>query len=223
MITGAEIQVAGEALLARGDGTLYWPDERILFVADVHLGKAAAFRAVGRLPLPTGTTSATLGRLAAALLETEAVRLIVLGDLWHARRGRNDATMGEFAAFRRRFFHVKTTLIEGNHDLRSGALPEDLAIEQIGEGERLGPFVLRHHPASSPDGYVLAGHVHPGAVLTGAGQGLRLPCFWFGREVGLLPAFGEFTGLGAISPARGDRVIVLAEGHPIVVGSKSRP
>ena len=38
---------------------LHWPRERTVFVADVHLGKAAAFRA-GGVPLPRGSTAADL-------------------------------------------------------------------------------------------------------------------------------------------------------------------
>ena len=38
--------------------------------------------------------------------------------------------------------------------------------------------------------------MHPGLVLSGRGADrLRLPCFHFGPQVGLLPAFGPFTGL----------------------------
>lgn len=220
MTSSIPVSIAGEALLARGDGTLHWAGERTLFVADVHLGKAATFRALGRMSLPSGTTAATLARLSAALEETQAERLIILGDLWHARVGRNQATMGEFAAFRDRFFHVKTVLVEGNHDLRAGALPPELGIAEVAEGEPLGPFVLRHHPEPSGEGYVLAGHVHPGVIMQGAGQAMKLPCFWFGSEIGLLPAFGDFTGLAAVTPARKDEVIVLADGRPIRVGSK---
>jgi hypothetical protein len=73
------------------------------------------------------------------------------------------------------------------------------------------PFVLAHHPDPSEAGYVLAGHVHPAVRLVGKGrQRERLPCFWFGAEVGVFPAFGDFTGAAVVQPAAGDRVFVLA-------------
>ena len=57
---------------------------------------------------------------------------------------------------------------------------------------------------------MLAGHVHPCAVLAGAaGQRKRLPCFWFGPDVGVLPAFGEFTGQAEVRAKEGDRVRVI--------------
>jgi hypothetical protein len=62
-----------------------------------------------------------------------------------------------------------------------------------------------------PGAYVLAGHLHPGA---GAGPGahdrLRLPCFHFGAAVGVLPAFGAFTGMHRAAAWAGDRVFVVA-------------
>jgi metallophosphoesterase superfamily enzyme len=59
--------------------------------------------------------------------------------------------------------------------------------------------------------YVLAGHVHPCAVLVGRGrQRERLPCFWLGERTGVLPAFGEFTGCAEVTPSEGDAVWVVA-------------
>ena len=50
------------------------------------------------------------------------------------------------------------------------------------------------------------GHVHPCAVLVGAArQRERLACFHFGREVGVLPSFGDFTGCAVIEPVEGDQ------------------
>jgi metallophosphoesterase superfamily enzyme len=74
----------------------------------------------------------------------------------------------------------------------------------------LSPFALLHHPGKIPGLYSLAGHLHPGIRLTGAGrQRLKLPCFWLGKEVGVLPAFGDFTGLAMVEPAENDRVFVV--------------
>jgi metallophosphoesterase superfamily enzyme len=60
-------------------------------------------------------------------------------------------------------------------------------------------------------GYVLAGHIHPAARITGrANESLRLPCFWFGADAAVLPAFGAFTGTAVVDPDPGDRVCVIA-------------
>ena len=77
------------------------------------------------------------------------------------------------------------------------------------------PLALCHHPQIVPGAYVLAGHAHPCVVLTGAGrERLRLPCFWFGdavkNPVGVLPAFGSFTGMHPIERRQRDRVFAVA-------------
>ncbi|GEM_PF-2178717 len=73
-------------------------------------------------------------------------------------------------------------------------------------------FVLCHEPIKPKHGYALAGHLHPAVRMVGAGrQTLKLPCFWFGAKVGVLPSFGGFTDSGVVTPARGDQVYVIAD------------
>jgi metallophosphoesterase superfamily enzyme len=75
----------------------------------------------------------------------------------------------------------------------------------------LGGLALCHHPQSVPGAYALAGHLHPAVVLGGrAHERLRLPCFHFGAAVGVLPAFGAFTGMHVVERRPGERVYVVA-------------
>lgn len=195
-----------------------------MFVADVHLGKAATFRNLGRVPVPSGTTESTLSRLSAALDETGAGKLIVLGDLWHAKAGRDERTLDQVREWRARHEAVEMTLVEGNHDRRSGRLPPELRMAEVPERTAMAPFLLCHYPDPHPEGYVLGGHVHPAARLVGAGkQELRLPCFLFGKRVGILPSFGDFTGSALVRPVAGDGVFVACEGRVIAMGSKTDP
>ena len=72
-------------------------------------------------------------------------------------------------------------------------------------------LALCHHPQPRPSAYVLAGHLHP-CVTVGRGiDRLRLPCFQLSRTVGVLPAFGAFTGMHPIDRAPEDRVFVVAD------------
>jgi metallophosphoesterase superfamily enzyme len=81
-----------------------------------------------------------------------------------------------------------------------------------------GPFALTHHPGAVAGSYVLAGHIHPCATLTGVGrQRERLPCFWFGAEVGVLPSFGEFTGCAPIDVRPGNSVFAVTDDRVIRV------
>jgi rRNA maturation RNase YbeY len=77
---GLAIVVAGVALRLLADRAVWWPEAGTLFVADVHLGKAESFSALG-VPVPRGPTGATLDRLSALIDACGATRLVVLGDL----------------------------------------------------------------------------------------------------------------------------------------------
>lgn len=207
------VRIAGEDVVARADGSLYWPIAKTLFVADVHFGKAATFRALA-VPVPSGTTQIILDRLSSALIETRAERLIFLGDLWHARQGRTEPIIESVCKWRQLHKPVEMILVEGNHDKRAGRLPAELFIEEVEAPHLIGPFAACHHPCEEDDAYVLAGHIHPAVRLEGlAEQTIKLPCFWFGQRGGILPTFGEFTGYGVIRPKIGDKVIALAEGQ----------
>lgn len=205
------LTVAGEALWLLPQRAVYWPAQGLLLVADVHLGKAASFRHHG-VAVPSGTGQATLARLDQALVLSGARRLIVLGDLLHARSGHTAALDRLVADWLAQHPGLDWALLAGNHDRHAG-VPGGWRLGQVEEGSVIGPFVLRHAPpaAADPRGYVLAGHVHPAVRLRGAaGQRARLPCFWFGAAAGILPAFGEFTGHHEVRPQPGDRVCVLA-------------
>ena len=79
------ISLADVTLLADPAGALYWPDEKLLVVADLHLEKGSAFAERGVL-LPPYDTAATLARLA-RLIERYAPRLVIaLGDSFHDER-----------------------------------------------------------------------------------------------------------------------------------------
>ena len=61
---------------------LYWPRERALLVADLHLEKASFFAGHGQL-LPPYDSRETLERVALAIRETGARRVFTLGDNFH--------------------------------------------------------------------------------------------------------------------------------------------
>jgi uncharacterized protein len=102
--------------------------------------------------------------------------------------------------------------VRGNHDERAGDPPAALGITALDEPLRLGPWALAHHPRPHEGAYTLAGHLHP-SVHVGRGFGaLRLPCYWLREAVGVLPAFGAFTGTHAVALAEGERAYVVADG-----------
>jgi DNA ligase-associated metallophosphoesterase len=209
-VTTLLVRVAGEELTLLAERAVYWNRTATLFVADPHFGKAAAFRSHGVF-VPEATTGATLDRLDAVIAATRARRVVFLGDFLHAREGRHPDTVRALADWRARHGAVDMLIVRGNHDRRAGDPPPEVGLTCTDGPVAESPFALAHHPRDVPGAYVLAGHVHPAAVLTGAGrQRTRLPCFWFGATVGVLPAFGEFTGVAVVEPVPGDRVYVVA-------------
>jgi uncharacterized protein len=212
------IEIAGESLTLLPQKALYWPREKTLFIADAHFGKVAAFRAAG-VPLPPGSTRAQLARVDACLRATGATRIVFLGDFLHSKEARAKETFERFAAWRNGNAALALTLVRGNHDMHAGDPPREWRIDCINEGETIGPFCLAHHPEPDLRGYVLAGHVHPAVRLVGrANDSARLPCFWFGPYVAVLPAFGEFTGTYTVQPKSGDAVYVVVEESVVRVG-----
>jgi len=206
-----ECKVAGEELVLLAEKAMYWPARSTLFVADFHLGKAAAFRRAG-IPMPSGTTSENVERLARALDKTGARKVVFLGDFLHAADSKAPRTLRRFGEWRSARAKVELTLVRGNHDKKAGDPPEAWDMRCIEAGEAFGPFVLNHEPGASRGGYALSGHIHPAVRLSACGEGsLRLPCFWFGARYGVLPAFGAFTGTAEVSPKKGDQVFVVAE------------
>lgn len=200
------VALGGEEVVLLAERALYWPRRSTLCVADPHLGKAASFRADG-IFVPRGTTTSALERLERTLTDTGARRLLILGDLLHAREGRDPETLRVVGEWRAARPSLEVVLIRGNHDRRAGDPPASLGIACVDPPLIEEPFAFTHHPASIADRHVLSGHVHPGVRLSGRGrQSERLPCFWVRGTGTVLPAFGEFTGLGMIDPMPGDRV-----------------
>jgi DNA ligase-associated metallophosphoesterase len=206
----ATVALAGETLELCAERAAYWPHRRMLLVADPHFGKAASFRALG-VRVPRGTTEGALARLDTLMTRLAPERLVFLGDFLHAREGRNEETFRLLAEWRARHGAIAMRLVRGNHDKRAGDPPGEVGIECVDGPVTEPPFALAHHPTRVAGAYVLAGHVHPCAVLIGRGrQRERLPCFWLGHRTGVLPAFGEFTGCAEVTPNEGDTVWVVA-------------
>ena len=211
--------VGGQPLVLLAEKAVWLPEHQTLLVADAHIGKAVSFRALG-VPVPRGTTSQTLDALDRLVASHAARRIVFLGDFLHSARSHAPATLAVLALWRARHAGLDLTLVRGNHDDRAGDPPRALGIECIDEPLWLDGLALCHHPRRRDQGYVLAGHLHPCIGVHGrANDRLRLPCFWFGHQVGVLPAFGAFTGMHPVRPAAGDRVFAVADDRVLEVGA----
>jgi DNA ligase-associated metallophosphoesterase len=201
------VELGGEPLVLLPQKAAFWPRERMLIIADIHFGKAAAFRSFG-IPVPRGTTTENLQALDALIELTGARHVLFLGDFLHARAAHAASTQSAMLAWRQRRCELILTLVRGNHDRHAGDPAVQLGIDLVDEPYTVGPYSFCHHPDIAAPGYVLAGHVHPVYVLATRSDALRLPCFIAGPQRMILPSFGAFTGGHALRPAPDERVWV---------------
>jgi uncharacterized protein len=189
------IQFAGETFSALPSGALFWPTERALLVADLHLEKLSSYAGRGSL-LPPYDTGMTLRRLEADLSATGATEIIALGDSFHRDEGSSTLLDADRLRLMSLLGRTCWTWIAGNHD----PAPHQLGGTCTDRLERRG-LTLVHEPRRGTPGLV-AGHLHPAAHLAINGRSTRRPCFVHDGQVLVLPAYGSSTGtLNILSPA----------------------
>ncbi len=205
------IQLAGQEVELLPQKALFLPATRSLLVADMHVGKAMHFRKSG-MPLPADASERDFEVLA-GIIETHAPKeIIFLGDLFHSHQNVEWSAL-EF--FLNQYSAIRFALVPGNHDRFSAHFLPGLRMDLLPENYELGPFLLSHAPSAIPitGFYQLCGHLHPGVALYGKGRmQVTLPCFWLGKQTGVLPAFGNLTGLALVSPQPGDQIVVIVDG-----------
>ncbi len=200
------LRLEGQELWLLPEAAAWHEDSRTLFIADLHLGKSATFRARG-LPVPSGTTQENLQRLSTLVREHAAQRVVVLGDLLHSKHAQRAAAIAPLHAWRAAHAALRCVLVRGNHDSHAGDPPPALGFEIVDEPWPVAGaagLVGCHHPQQVDSGTALAGHWHPAITLYGpARDRQRLACFCLVDRLLVLPAFGAFTGRSAQSPPAG--------------------
>lgn len=188
------------------EGSVYLKECRALVVADLHLGKAAAFRA-GGLPVPEGDVERDLHRLELICGQyAEVDEVVVAGDLFHSQAGLTEDIAEQLRGSIQRL-RRPVSLVLGNHDRKVKSLPDGLRV--VDALERDGVRII-HDPADADGtGLVIAGHWHPVVKLRAGGRSaLRLPCFLLRGNLLILPSFGSFTGGRIMDLEPGDRCFV---------------
>jgi DNA ligase-associated metallophosphoesterase len=204
------LDLAGQSLWLLPERAAWHAVSRTLFIADLHLGKSASFRARD-LPVPSGTTQDNLRRIAMLVAAHAAGRIVFLGDLLHSRHAQRASAMAPLQAWRDAHPALRCVLVRGNHDSHAGDPPPSLGFEIVDEPWPVPDadgLLACHHPQRIAGGTVLAGHWHPAVELRGpARDHERLACFCHipddGDGVLVLPAFGAFTGSSPQAPPAG--------------------
>lgn len=181
MTAGYDFSFHGHRFEARPSGALYWPVERTLIVADLHLGRSDRYARGGGALLPPYENALTLERLSSEINATAPQRVVSLGDSFDDDQAAAVVDGAELAGLARGRDWIWIT---GNHDPLAkglGAMPGRVLAEwQSG-------LAFRHIASTGPD---ISGHLHP--VISLAGK--RWRCFVVAQDHLILPAFGSYTG-----------------------------
>ncbi len=211
-MTSQRIHIAEQHLVLNPSGVVYWEEEEVLLISDVHLGKVTHFRKYGAA-VPQEVILKNFEVLQDSLSLYKPKTVCFLGDLFHSSLNR------EWQLFETWVLKTpaKILLIAGNHDIISPIKYENLGISLVPE-LIWGPFLLTHYPEERAGLFNLSGHIHPAVRLSGKGrQSLRLPCFFKNKHQMILPAFGAFTGTHVIKKKEEDEVYAIADAMVIKI------
>jgi hypothetical protein len=181
------LDVGGVCLIADLFGALFWEEQSLLVVSDLHLEKGSSFAARGVL-LPPYDTAATLDRLAAVILRHNPRTVVALGDSFHDREAHDRLAPADRDAIAALQAQRDWIWILGNHD---PALPDRLG-GVVASEVAVGPIVFRHEPTGAAG--EVAGHLHPKARVATRGRWMERRCFACDGERAVMPAFGAYTG-----------------------------
>jgi DNA ligase-associated metallophosphoesterase len=183
----SKVAIADVTFLADLSGALFWQEQRLLVVSDLHLEKGSSFAARGVL-LPPYDTVATLSRLAAAIAQHDPRMVIALGDSFHDRDAHRRLSAPDREALAAMQVRRDWIWISGNHDPH---LPSDLG-GVVASEVAIGPIMFRHEPTGASG--EIAGHLHPKARVPTRGRSIERRCFACDGERAVMPAFGAYTG-----------------------------
>ena len=208
---------------------LFWENEKALIVSDLHFGKTGHFRKSG-IAVPQSVYKEDLQRLVSQLQYFQPSQIIIVGDFFHSQMNKE---MELFQKWRENFPDIVFHLVKGNHDILHNDWYSSCDIQLYNEhlsvnefsfvhditfvGQQTHDIGLRNSQANTnhkpqTTNYCFSGHIHPGIRVNGAGkQSLCFPCFYFGKEYAVLPAFSRFTGVALIEPKKHESVFAIVQ------------
>jgi uncharacterized protein len=218
IIHPVNFQHSGQKLILDPARAIYWPEQKTLFLTDLHLGKVTHFHQAG-IAVPGQVVENDYQRLDHLMERYDVHRWICLGDLFHSHWNQEHPL---WAAWCKKYPITQWILVEGNHDRYIRKHYHELEMDIYPDLD-LDPFYLIHDwkNANIPSNrYALSGHLHPSVRLYGQGkQQMKLPCFWFQSKGAYLPAFGQFTGSHTVCPQPTDYTFVVTDHEVIQINS----
>jgi DNA ligase-associated metallophosphoesterase len=191
---------------------VYWEEQKALIVSDLHFGKTGHFRKSG-FAVPQNIFKEDLQRLFAEIQFYQPKQVLIVGDMFHSRENKE---MNLFLKWRNDIPNIEVILIKGNHDILTDTWYKKASITVHRKELQIERFSFIHDLTDSEkqnsSDYFFSGHIHPGvSVRSGIRQMLNFPCYYFGENHAVLPAFSKFTGLCCIDPKIKDTVYAITD------------
>lgn len=187
---------------------VFWEEEKILVLSDLHFGKTGHFRKSG-IAVPPSLFRQDLQRLFHQISFFNPSSILIAGDFFHSIENKE---MDFFLKWREDLSSLPFILVKGNHDILQKEWYGNASISVIDQFQSHS-FLFIHDSAGidrPEDLFVFSGHLHPGCIIRGGGkQSLRFPCFYFTDQQGILPAFSHFSGLTLVQPKKSDHVFAI--------------
>ena len=165
---------------------VFWVEESILILSDLHIGKVIHFNKNG-ISIPKDISFENLKILKSGIEDYQPKDVLFLGDLFHSSYNSEwDEWIDFFNNSKIRF-----TLILGNHDQIQFNIDNLNILNKLTKE----PFYFTHIPTSKSSNFNISGHIHPAFIIRGkAKQTIKLPCYYLSHNQLILPSFGQFTG-----------------------------
>lgn len=179
----------GHSFEVAGDAALYWPDQKMLVVSDLHLEKASAYAAGGQM-LPPYDSLATLEQVAALVDQFVPEIVISLGDNFHDTDGERRLQGRASALLQQLVTSVRWIWVTGNHDPDVQGHWGGEAVETL----KCGNVIFRHEALGEEEGPEISGHFHPKFRQAVRGRHVSRRCFVRSARKLVMPAFGTLTG-----------------------------
>ncbi|MFN8251594.1 MAG: ligase-associated DNA damage response endonuclease PdeM [Ferruginibacter sp.] len=199
--------------------TVFWEQEKILILSDMHLGKTGHFRKNG-IAIPHAVMKEDMQRFMDAIQFFKPKQLVIVGDMFHSVANKEHDF---FLKWRNDLSHVEILLVKGNHDIVPEAWYAEAGIELADKYWVKNNLAFVHHMEDITEeipgiDYFFSGHIHPAVSIKGLGkQSLRFPCFYFTKQYAVLPAFGKFTGTYLVSPLKNEKAFAVVNSSLISV------
>ena len=216
MFEAVNFKIRNNNFLLNSSRCIFWQEQKMLILSDLHLGKAGHFRKNG-IAIPQTIFKADMHKLISVIQFNKPESVVIVGDLFHSSENKEHDF---FLKWRNDFPNLQIHLVKGNHDILKDKAYQKANLTIHEHSLSIKGFSFTHdinHCDTATD-YCFSGHIHPGISISGAArQSLKVPCFYFTTNHAVLPAFGNFTGIFPVKPSVGDTVFAIADNTVIKI------